>query len=274
MFFKYEKYQPTTRTEYATSITRWNHGGGWQTLLPGSGDQTVKFWRVSDGTFLREINAGTHVGAVAISPDGEQVATGGGRGDNYYHNHRLAYNPTLWGASISVWRFADGQLIRSITVNRRCLANTVHSIRYSRDGRYLGATNYQDAFCNSYDAPLKIFSATDGSELYSFNFGGNYPWTTCFDIAPACRSLPVCSFWAWDRLCSSVRLEAQKHWSSLNCREQMTHPGGFPRRRETTRPSHQYTPHETQTPVLEHNLPPLCHPSHGVFAVFWDRHTQ
>lgn len=159
-----------------------------QTLLSGSGDQTVRFWRVSDGSLLRQLNAGTHVGAVAVSPDGEQVATGGGAGDNYYHNHLLARNPTLGGSTISVWRFSDGQLLRTLQVNRACFANTVHAIRYSRDGRYLGATNYHHRFCGAGDAALRIFSASDGSEMYDFWLSSV---VTCFDFAPDSRAFAI-----------------------------------------------------------------------------------
>ena len=98
-------------------------------LATGSADRTVRIWSPSDGTLLRTIympsgpnNVG-QVNAVAVSPDGEIVAAGGGGG---------AESPR--SANVYLFNPHTGDMIRRIE-----LPDWNQALAISADGRYLAA---------------------------------------------------------------------------------------------------------------------------------------
>ena len=83
-----------------------------QTLASGLVDNTVRLWRVSDGTLLSTLKGHTsYVLSVAFSPDGQTLASGSG---DY---------------TVLLWRAADGALLRTLEGH----TNWVLSVAFSPD---------------------------------------------------------------------------------------------------------------------------------------------
>jgi WD40 repeat protein len=132
--------------------------------VTGSDDRTVRIWSVADGKPLRTIwipvgpgNVG-RVFAVAISPDGSTIATGG------------YTEPRHGGTTIYLFDRESGSLIRPLRGN---LPDVVLSLSFSPEGRYLAATlggpnglrvfdrdkNWREAFRDDHYGDLSIGSA-------------------------------------------------------------------------------------------------------------------
>ncbi|MBF0464523.1 MAG: caspase family protein [Nitrospirae bacterium] len=103
-------------------------------LVTGSEDKTIKVWDIRDLSSIRllqtlrvPIGEGKEgkIYAVAISPDGETIASGGWTGYE-------------WDKSASIYIFdrQSGKLIKRIT----WLPNVIQHLSYSKDGRFLAAT--------------------------------------------------------------------------------------------------------------------------------------
>jgi WD40 repeat protein len=98
--------------------------------VTGSADRTVRIWSVADGKLLRTIwipvgpEIVGRVYAVAISPEGSTIAAGG-------------WTERLHGdGPIYLFDRESGSLIRPL----RGIPDTVHSLTFSPEGRYLAAT--------------------------------------------------------------------------------------------------------------------------------------
>jgi WD40 repeat protein len=66
------------------------------TIASGSSDKTVRLWRVSDGTLLRELEHPVGVNSVALRPDGTILASGAEDG------------------AVRLWQVADGTLVYTL----------------------------------------------------------------------------------------------------------------------------------------------------------------
>jgi len=82
------------------------------------GDDTIRLWRVSDGTVVRELRGAT--GTATFSPDGSLLVTQASR--------ELGV--------IQFWRLGDGSLLREFKGHRGYVNNTV----FSPDGNSLMST--------------------------------------------------------------------------------------------------------------------------------------
>jgi WD40 repeat protein len=94
-----------------------------QIMATGAADETVKLWRVSDGSLIRTLTS--HLGAVhsiVFSPNGQLLATGG----------ELVYGAA--NRNVKLWRVSDGALIRELTAPMTSIA---WSLAFSPDGALL-----------------------------------------------------------------------------------------------------------------------------------------
>jgi WD40 repeat protein len=100
-------------------------------LVTASDDKTARVWDLTSGQLLQILRPPVGVGAegklyaVAISPDGATVATGGWTGYE-------------WDGALSVYLFerASGRLVRRIPG----LPEVINHLAYSPDGRYVGGS--------------------------------------------------------------------------------------------------------------------------------------
>ncbi len=118
-------------------------------LVSGSADKSVVVWETSpQWTLVRSIGTGEtplvdRVIALAFSPDGQHLATGGGE-------------PSRSG-ELKIWNVADGKLIREI---EDAHSDTVFSIKYSPQGDML-ASGAADKF-------LKVWDVAKGTMIRSY----------------------------------------------------------------------------------------------------------
>ena len=87
-------------------------------LASAGWDGRIKIWDVATGKVQRELPRDSH--AIAWSPDGQHIATGG-----------------AYSGQVTVWDAATGRQLRGITVVRK--GDRVTCLRFSADGRVLAA---------------------------------------------------------------------------------------------------------------------------------------
>ncbi|MBD2497060.1 serine/threonine-protein kinase [Nostoc sp. FACHB-280] len=104
-----------------------------KTLVSGSSDKTIKFWKLADNSLIREISAhNSGVIAIAISPDEQIVASSSN------------------DQTIKIWNFATGQLIHTLKGHQ----GAVWSIAITPDGQTLAS--------GSGDKTIKLWNLKNG----------------------------------------------------------------------------------------------------------------
>ena len=148
------------RTQNADRVNAVIFNRSGDTLISGSSDRLINFWRVSDGTLIKTLNSAApsvHESAIeslSITPDGTKLASAsyrvvklwtlpaGTERDITGHTDwvvGVAFSPNgqyvasaSFDNTVKVWRVSDGGLVKTFTVSRqmRCVA-------FSPDGSLL-----------------------------------------------------------------------------------------------------------------------------------------
>jgi tetratricopeptide (TPR) repeat protein len=91
-----------------------------QLLASGSADQTIRLWKVGDGSLVRELKGHTRpVQSVAFSPDGQLLASGSN------------------DQTVRLWKVGDGRLVRELTGH----TGPVQSVAFSPHGQLLASAS-------------------------------------------------------------------------------------------------------------------------------------
>jgi WD40 repeat protein len=110
------------------------------TLVSCGDDERVRVWRVADGTEIRSMGTSPHHQyAIAVSPDGKYVASGGrDHGplgevvQNFFGARSAGRGPTLF-----LWRIEDGALLQALDAHE----NDVHGVAFSPDGKWMASAS-------------------------------------------------------------------------------------------------------------------------------------
>jgi WD40 repeat protein len=113
---------------------------------------------VSDGQELFGVYTGAYVGAVAFSPDGQVVASGGS--DN----------------AVKLWNAQTGELIRTLYGH----ADNVSALAFSPDGEILASG--AGGFDEPSDSTIKLWQVSDGTLLRTLD--GHDQWVYALSYAP------------------------------------------------------------------------------------------
>ncbi len=136
-------------------------------LVTASSDKTIRVWELHSGRLVKvlrvPINAAYDgvLNAVAVSPDGRTLATGGCTGLN-------------WDGSASIYLFdvESGDMFRRLTG----LPEVVLHLAFSRDGRYLAATLGKESGLWIYETSawsLKVKDTQYEAQAKSVDFSGD-----------------------------------------------------------------------------------------------------
>ncbi len=122
------------------------------TLASGSGDKTVRLWRVSDGSPLRTLERSGAHGGVAFTPDGSTLAAGSGR-------------------IVQLWRVSDGSPLRTLEGRKyRVLSpgGIVWSVAFAPDGSTLAA-GWTRKTWGDLDGIVQLWRVSDWSLLHTLD---------------------------------------------------------------------------------------------------------
>jgi WD40 repeat protein len=122
-------------------------------LASGSGDRTIRLWRVSDGQSVRQLEGHTSsVWSVAFSPDGAALASGSE------------------DKTVRLWRVSDGQSVRQLEGH----TSSVWSVAFSPDGATLAS--------GSSDKTIRLWRVADGQPLRTLE--GHTDWVRSVAFSP------------------------------------------------------------------------------------------
>jgi eukaryotic-like serine/threonine-protein kinase len=160
-------------TKYVTSVS---HSPDGKRIVSGSGDGSLKIWDATSGQEILTFKGHTGpVESVGFSPDGKKIVSG-------------SYDKTL-----KIWDAASGQAILTLKVR----TGWVSSVSFNPDGKKIVSASFNvippddypelKPFGNminsrSADKTLKIWDATSGQEILTFN--GHTGWVRSVSFSP------------------------------------------------------------------------------------------
>jgi uncharacterized protein with WD repeat len=102
-------------------------------LVSCSDDTTIRIWNTKDWTLLRTLSGSEHVYAVAFSPDGKQIISGGRDRSTFGEllQNFLGETEKNRNVTVRLWNAVDGTLLQSFADH----ANDVFSVAFSADGK-------------------------------------------------------------------------------------------------------------------------------------------
>lgn len=151
-------------------------------ILSGAADNSLVLWNPTPEWTLERTIGNVNdpaalvdrVTALAFSPDGKQLATGGGE-------------PSRSG-ELKIWNVADGSLARALPDAH---SDTIFGLEYSPDGKYL-ASSGADRF-------VKVFNAATGAHVKSFEGHTHHvldvSWKWDGKVLASCGADNVIKFW-------------------------------------------------------------------------------
>jgi len=117
-------------------------------LMSGSGDKTLRFWRLPEGELIREVAAHTSwVRAIALSSDQQTLASAS--------NDR----------TIKLWNCHTGDLLNTFTAHQ----DWVRAVAFNPTGQIL--------FSGSQDKTIRVWEVATGKSLLALN--GHEHWVVC-----------------------------------------------------------------------------------------------
>lgn len=138
-------------------------------------DCRIRFWRISDGAWLRTIE-GNNDGIItlAFSPDQEYIAAGSG--------------DRVYSGVVRVFRLSDGALLAAFNQDPNNVSSYVSSVAYSPDGGLLAfarqdglvvvARNHEGQECaTALSLNDQMFAASGGGGHINLATGSNCAWT-------------------------------------------------------------------------------------------------
>jgi WD40 repeat protein len=132
-------------------------------LASGSQDDTVKVWDTESGREILTLKETSDV--FGFSPDGT----------------RLASNNTVGIGTVRMWDAVNGQLLFVIDATR---LSPIGKFCFSPDGKRLAS---------DHGSVLKVWNATTGKELLTFEVANKYAFRSIFCFSPDSKSMAVVS---------------------------------------------------------------------------------